>query len=283
MRQLKITKRITPRDSYALSLYLKELAKEDVLTPEEELELIRRAKEGDQEAYDRLIRANLRFVISVAKQYAHKDIPLSDLISEGNLGLIRAIQSFDETRGFKFISYAVWWIRQAILNLLAQYGDVVSVPNYRKVSTSTIVETDAQVEQEQEGNITPEAVAEVLDIPADVVAHILANQRTVSFDRPVEGDEEQTPAKVVADENQNVLSEVEKKSLREVLQRLLKHLTPRERFIIQHYYGLDGEGAWSMRQIADYLNLSTERVRQLHKQALRKIRHLIGRSKVKVL
>ncbi len=275
LRQLKIAKRITPRDSIALNLYLKELSREEVLTPEEELRLIRAAKEGDQEARDRLIRANLRFVVSVAKQYMSSGIPLDDLISEGNLGLIKAIENFDETRGFKFISYAVWWIRQAILNLIAQHNHVNL---HRGTSATRILETAQQLEQELGRPASSEDIAEELGISPQAV-NIALSRPIVSINEAQTEDEKLTLEHILKSDT-DVEGEVSRKSLREAILKLLDRLDHREAFIIKNLYGLNGGGQWTIREIASELNLSPERIRQLHRKALRKIKKYLFEYKV---
>ncbi len=267
LRQLKIAKRITPRDSIALNLYLKELSREEVLTPEEELRLIREAKEGNQEARNRLIRANLRFVVSVAKQYMSSGIPLDDLISEGNLGLIKAIENFDETRGFKFISYAVWWIRQAILNLIAKHNQVNV---HRGTSATRILETAQQLEQELGRPASSEDIAAELGISPQAVN--IAMARPIISINEAQSEDEKVTLEHMLKSDVDVESEVMRKSLREALLKVIKKLEPREAFIIEHLYGLNGKGAWTIREIASHLNLSPERIRQLHRKALHKVK-----------
>ncbi|NPA34323.1 MAG: sigma-70 family RNA polymerase sigma factor [Chlorobi bacterium] len=270
LRQLKIAKRITPRDSVALNLYLKELSKEEVLTPEEELRLIRAVKEGDEEARERIIRANLRFVVSVAKQYMSSGIPLDDLISEGNLGLIKAIENFDETRGFKFISYAVWWIRQAILNLIAQHNQVNT---HRGTSATRILETAQQLEQELGRPASSEDVARELGISPQAVN--MALSRPIISINEAQTEDAKLTLEHILQSDTDVEGEVSRKSLREAIINVVKQLEPREAFIIKHLYGLNGGGQWTIREIASELNLSPERIRQLHRKALLKIKKFL--------
>ncbi len=275
LRQLKITKRITPRDSIALNLYLKELSREEVLTPEEELRLIRAAKAGDKEARDRLIRANLRFVVSVAKQYMSSGVPLDDLISEGNLGLIKAIENFDETRGFKFISYAVWWIRQAILNLIAQHNQMNL---QRGTSATRILETAQQLEQEYGRPVSTEDIANELGISPEIVNSALS--RSVISINEAQSEDEGFTLENMLKSDVDVESEVSRRSLREAILKVIENLEPREAFIVKHLYGLNGGGQWSIREIAAELNLSPERVRQLHRKALQEMKKLLLRYRV---
>ncbi|MGC1240785.1 MAG: RNA polymerase sigma factor RpoD/SigA [Chryseosolibacter sp.] len=280
MRQLKISKQITNRESQSLDKYLQEIGKVDLLTPDEEVELAKRIKEGDQIALEKLTKANLRFVVSVAKQYQNQGLSLGDLINEGNLGLIKAAQRFDETRGFKFISYAVWWIRQSILQALAEQSRIVRLPLNRVGSLNKISKTFSELEQKYEREPSPEELAEVLDVTtAEVVDTMKISGRHVSMDAPfVQGEENSLLDVLENDSEQTPDSGLMNDSLRREVQRALSTLTQREADVITLYFGLNGEHAMTLEEIGEKFNLTRERVRQIKEKAIRRLRHT-SRSK----
>lgn len=280
MRQLKIATQITNRDSQAVEKYLQEISKISMITPEEETVLAQRIKMGDQRALDKLVQANLRFVVSVAKQYQHQGLSLSDLINEGNLGLIKAAQRFDETRGFKFISYAVWWIRQSILQALAEQSRIVRLPLNRVGSLNKISKTFSDLEQKFEREPSPEELAAVLDItPAEVVDTLKISGRHVSMDAPfVQGEENSLLDVLENDGEDKPDSGLINDSLRKEVQRALSTLTQREADVITLYFGLNGEHAMTLEEIGEKFNLTRERVRQIKEKAIRRLRHT-SRSK----
>ena len=280
MRQLKITKSITNRESQSLEKYLQEIGKVDLLTPEEEVDLAQRIRAGDQIALERLTKANLRFVVSVAKQYQNQGLSLGDLINEGNLGLIKAAQRFDETRGFKFISYAVWWIRQSILQALAEQSRIVRLPLNRVGSLNKISKTFSDLEQKFEREPSPEELAEVLDISAnEVVDTLKISGRHVSMDAPFVQGEENSLLDVLENDmeekpDQGLIND----SLRKEVARALSTLTQRESDVIALYFGLNGEHPMTLEEIGEKFNLTRERVRQIKEKAIRRLRHT-SRSK----
>jgi RNA polymerase primary sigma factor len=280
MRQLKISKQITNRESQSLDKYLQEIGKVDLLTPDEEVELAKRIKEGDQIALEKLTKANLRFVVSVAKQYQNQGLSLGDLINEGNLGLIKAAQRFDETRGFKFISYAVWWIRQSILQALAEQSRIVRLPLNRVGSLNKISKTFSELEQKYEREPSPEELAEVLDVTtAEVVDTMKISGRHVSMDAPfVQGEENSLLDVLENDSEETPDSGLMDDSLRREVQRALSTLTQREADVITLYFGLNGEHAMTLEEIGEKFNLTRERVRQIKEKAIRRLRHT-SRSK----
>ena len=280
MRQLKISKQITNRESQSLDKYLQEIGKVDLLTPDEEVELAKRIKEGDQIALEKLTKANLRFVVSVAKQYQNQGLSLGDLINEGNLGLIKAAQRFDETRGFKFISYAVWWIRQSILQALAEQSRIVRLPLNRVGSLNKISKTFSELEQKFEREPSPEELAEVLEVTtAEVVDTMKISGRHVSMDAPfVQGEENSLLDVLENDSEQTPDSGLMTDSLRREVQRALSTLTQRESDVITLYFGLNGEHAMTLEEIGEKFNLTRERVRQIKEKAIRRLRHT-SRSK----
>lgn len=280
MRQLKISKQITNRESQSLDKYLQEIGKVDLLTPDEEVELAKRIKEGDQIALEKLTKANLRFVVSVAKQYQNQGLSLGDLINEGNLGLIKAAQRFDETRGFKFISYAVWWIRQSILQALAEQSRIVRLPLNRVGSLNKISKTFSELEQKFEREPSPEELAEVLDVTtAEVVDTMKISGRHVSMDAPfVQGEENSLLDVLENDSEQTPDSGLMNDSLRREVQRALSTLTQREADVITLYFGLNGEHSMTLEEIGEKFNLTRERVRQIKEKAIRRLRHT-SRSK----
>jgi RNA polymerase primary sigma factor len=280
MRQLKISKQITNRESQSLDKYLQEIGKVDLLTPDEEVELAKRIKEGDQIDLEKLSKANLRFVVSVAKQYQNQGLSLGDLINEGNLGLIKAAQRFDETRGFKFISYAVWWIRQSILQALAEQSRIVRLPLNRVGSLNKISKTFSELEQKYEREPSPEELAEVLDVTtAEVVDTMKISGRHVSMDAPfVQGEENSLLDVLENDSEETPDSGLMNDSLRREVQRALSTLTQREADVITLYFGLNGEHAMTLEEIGEKFNLTRERVRQIKEKAIRRLRHT-SRSK----
>jgi RNA polymerase primary sigma factor len=280
MRQLKISKQITNRESQSLDKYLQEIGKVDLLTPDEEVELAKRIKEGDQIALEKLTKANLRFVVSVAKQYQNQGLSLGDLINEGNLGLIKAAQRFDETRGFKFISYAVWWIRQSILQALAEQSRIVRLPLNRVGSLNKISKTFSELEQKYEREPSPEELAEVLEVTtAEVVDTMKFSGRHVSMDAPFVQGEENSLLDVLENDGEDTPDQgLMTDSLRREVQRALSTLTQRESDVITLYFGLNGEHAMTLEEIGEKFNLTRERVRQIKEKAIRRLRHT-SRSK----
>ncbi len=280
MRQLKISKQITNRESQSLDKYLQEIGKVDLLTPDEEVDLAKRIREGDQLALEKLTKANLRFVVSVAKQYQNQGLSLGDLINEGNLGLIKAAQRFDETRGFKFISYAVWWIRQSILQALAEQSRIVRLPLNRVGSLNKISKTFSELEQRFEREPSPDELAEVLEVTtSEVVDTMKISGRHVSMDAPfVQGEENNLYDVLENDSEEKPDSELMNDSLRREVQRALSTLTKREADVITLYFGLNGEHAMTLEEIGEKFNLTRERVRQIKEKAIRRLRHT-SRSK----
>ena len=280
MRQLKISKQITNRESQSLDKYLQEIGKVDLLTPDEEVILAQKIRDGDQLSLERLTKANLRFVVSVAKQYQNQGLSLGDLINEGNLGLIKAAQRFDETRGFKFISYAVWWIRQSILQALAEQSRIVRLPLNRVGSLNKISKTFSELEQKFEREPSPEELAEVLEISAnEVVDTMKISGRHVSVDAPFVLGEENSLLDVL--ENNTEIrpdQELMNDSLRKEVLRALSTLTQREAEVIMFYFGLNGEQAMTLEEIGEKFNLTRERVRQIKEKAIRRLRQT-SRSK----
>lgn len=280
MRQLKISKQITNRESQSLDKYLQEIGKVDLLTADEEVELAKRIREGDQLALEKLTKANLRFVVSVAKQYQNQGLTLGDLINEGNLGLIKAAQRFDETRGFKFISYAVWWIRQSILQALAEQSRIVRLPLNRVGSLNKISKTFSELEQKYEREPSPDELAEVLEVStAEVVDTLKISGRHVSMDAPFVQGEENSLLDVLENDGEVTPDfELMNDSLRKEVQRTLSTLTQREADVITFYFGLNGEHSMTLEEIGEKFNLTRERVRQIKEKAIRRLRHT-SRSK----
>ncbi|OEK01023.1 RNA polymerase subunit sigma [Roseivirga sp. 4D4] len=280
MRQLKISKQITNRESQSLDKYLQEIGKVDLLTPDEEVDLAKRIREGDQLALEKLTKANLRFVVSVAKQYQNQGLSLGDLINEGNLGLIKAAQRFDETRGFKFISYAVWWIRQSILQALAEQSRIVRLPLNRVGSLNKISKTFSELEQRFEREPSPDELAEVLEVTTkEVVDTMKISGRHVSMDAPfVQGEENSLLDVLENDQEEKPDTGLMNDSLRREVQRALSTLTQREADVITLYFGLNGEHSMTLEEIGEKFNLTRERVRQIKEKAIRRLRHT-SRSK----
>ncbi len=274
MRQLKITKSITNRESASLDKYLQEIGREDLITVEEEVELAQRIRNGDRLALEKLTRANLRFVVSVAKQYQNQGLSLPDLINEGNLGLIKAAEKFDETRGFKFISYAVWWIRQSILQALAEQSRIVRLPLNQVGSLNKINKAFSKFEQENERRPSPEELADVLDIPVEKIADTMkVSGRHISVDAPfVEGEDNSLLDVMINDDSPNADRSLINESLSKEIERVLVFtLSDRERDIVKKFFGL-GIPEMTLEEIGDEFGLTRERVRQIKEKAIRKLR-----------
>jgi RNA polymerase primary sigma factor len=280
MRQLKISKQITNRESQSLDKYLQEIGRVDLITSEVEVELAKRIREGDQVALEKLTKANLRFVVSVAKQYQNHGLTLGDLINEGNLGLIKAAKRFDETRGFKFISYAVWWIRQSIMQALAEQSRIVRLPLNRVGSLNKISKTLSDLEQKFQREPSAEELAEVIGVTTqEIVDNLKVSGRHVSMDAPFAQGEENSLLDVLTDANETtpdagLLSD----SLRKEVQRALATLTVREAQVLGLYFGLEDNNAMTLEEIGEKFNLTRERVRQIKEKATRRLRHT-SRSK----
>ncbi|MCF8284443.1 MAG: RNA polymerase sigma factor RpoD/SigA [Sphingobacteriales bacterium] len=281
MRQLKITQSITNRESQSLDKYLHEIGKVDLITAEEEVILAQKIREGDQAALERLTKTNLRFVVSVAKQYQNQGLTLGDLINEGNLGLIKAAKRFDETKGFKFISYAVWWIRQSILQAIAEQSRIVRLPLNQVGSLSKISKAFSKLEQEYEREPSPEELAEILETTVDKISDTMSNSgRHVSMDAPFVQGEENTLLDVLENrDTPETDSMLINESLSEEIKRSLATLTEREREIIVLFFGLGTNHALSLEEIGEKFNLTRERVRQIKDKALQRLRHT-SRSKI---
>ena len=281
MRQLKITKQVTNRETASLDKYLQEIGKVDLITAEEEVELAQRIKKGDQFALEKLTKANLRFVVSVAKQYQNQGLTLPDLINEGNLGLIKAAQRFDETRGFKFISYAVWWIRQSILQALAEQSRIVRLPLNKIGSINKINKTYAFLEQAHERAPSAEEIAKELDMTISDVKESLKNSgRHVSMDAPlVEGEDSNLYDVLNSGESPNPDKLLLHESLRTEIERALETLTPREADVVRLYFGLGSHHAMTLEEIGETFDLTRERVRQIKEKAIRRLKHT-SRSKI---
>ena len=280
MRQLKITKSITNRESASLDKYLQEIGKEDLITVEEEVELAQRIRKGDQEALEKLTKANLRFVVSVAKQYQNQGLSLPDLINEGNLGLIKAAEKFDETRGFKFISYAVWWIRQSILQALAEQSRIVRLPLNQVGSLNKINKAFARFEQEHERVPSPEELANELELPREKVTDTLrVAGRHISVDAPfADGEDNSLLDVLVNPDSPNADRGLINESLATEVDRALETLTERERDIIRYFFGI-GCSEMTLEEIGEKFDLTRERVRQIKEKAIRRLRHS-SRSKL---
>lgn len=281
MRQLKITKQVTNRETASLDKYLQEIGKVDLITAEEEVELAQRIKAGDKVALEKLTKANLRFVVSVGKQYQNQGLSLPDLINEGNLGLIKAAQRFDETRGFKFISYAVWWIRQSILQALAEQSRIVRLPLNKIGSINKINKAYASLEQEHERAPSAEEISDQLDMTEDDVKESMKNSgRHVSMDAPlVEGEDSNLYDVLRSGESPNPDKELMIESLRVEIERSLQTLTPREADLIRLYFGLNGNHPMTLEEIGETFDLTRERVRQIKEKAIRRLKHT-SRSKI---
>lgn len=281
MRQLKITKQVTNRETASLDKYLQEIGKVDLITAEEEVELAQMIKAGNQLALEKLTKANLRFVVSVAKQYQNQGLTLPDLINEGNLGLIKAAQRFDETRGFKFISYAVWWIRQSILQALAEQSRIVRLPLNKIGSINKINKTYAFLEQAHERQPSAEEIAKELDMTINDVKESLKNSgRHVSMDAPlVEGEDSNLYDVLNTGESPNPDRILLHESLKTEIERALETLTPREADVVRLYFGLGNQHAMTLEEIGETFDLTRERVRQIKEKAVRRLKHTT-RSKI---
>jgi RNA polymerase primary sigma factor len=284
MRQLKIIKQVTNRDTPSLDKYLHEIGKEGLINAEEEVQLARRIRKGDQDALNKLIKANLRFVVSVSKQYQNQGLGLPDLINEGNLGLIKAAQRFDETRGFKFISYAVWWIRQSILQALAEQARIVRLPLNKIGSINKINRTFANLEQKFEREPSVQEIAQVLEIaPEEVKESLKSSGRHVSMDAPITQDDEGNLYDVLLSPDtpppdKGLLTD----SLRKEIERALATLTYREANIIRLYFGLNGKHPHTLEEIGEEFNLTRERVRQIKEKAIKRLKNATRCKNLKV-
>lgn len=281
MRQLKITKQVTNRETASLDKYLQEIGKVELITAEEEVTLAQRIKQGDHLALEKLTKANLRFVVSVSKQYQNQGLSLPDLINEGNLGLIKAAQRFDETRGFKFISYAVWWIRQSILSALAEQSRIVRLPLNKIGSINKINKTFALLEQANERPPSAEEIAKELDMTVNDVKESMKNSgRHLSMDAPlVEGEDSNLYDVLRSGESPNPDKELIHESLSTEIERALETLTPREADVVRLYFGLGNQHPMTLEEIGETFDLTRERVRQIKEKAIRRLKHT-SRSKI---
>lgn len=274
MRQLKISNSITNRESASLDKYLQEIGHEELLTIDEEVELAQRIRKGDKRALERLTKANLRFVVSVAKQYQNQGLSLPDLINEGNVGLIKAAEKFDETRGFKFISYAVWWIRQSILQAIAEQSRLVRLPLNQVGSVNKITRELNKFEQEHERKPSVDEIAERVDLPEDKIADAMkANSRHVSMDAPIADGEDSSMIDFLSGDSSNTDKELAIESLKAEVSRILKLLTDKEQKVLRAFFGIDGSPEMTLDEIGEKYNLTRERVRQIKEKALRRLRH----------
>ncbi|MEM0998709.1 MAG: RNA polymerase sigma factor RpoD/SigA [Bacteroidota bacterium] len=281
MKQLKITQRITERESRSLNMYFNEITQCEMISPEEEVELARRIREGDEQAVDKLVKANLRFVVSVAKQYQHMGLSLKDLINEGNVGLITAARRFDETRGFKFISYAVWWIRQSILLAIAQNSRTVRLPQNKLGEIRKVVDAASRLEQKLGRQPTSEELAEALETSAEKVENFLALEgRSLSLDAPLQDGEDNTLMEVLSNDDPATDEPLMEKSLSEELEMLLNQLEKRERDVLRMHFGLGTNKPINAAEIASRFGITRERVRQIRERALRKLRMAQNRWKL---
>ena len=280
MRQLKITKQVTNRETASLDKYLQEIGRVDLITAEEEVELAQKIKAGDERALEKLTKANLRFVVSVAKQYQNQGLTLPDLINEGNLGLIKAAKRFDETRGFKFISYAVWWIRQSILQALAEQSRIVRLPLNKIGSINKINKAYASLEQKFERPPTAEEIANLIELSITEVEQSLKNTgRHISMDAPlIEGEDSSLYDVMGSEDSPNPDASLMLESLREEI-RALETLTPREADVVSSYFGLAGGHAMTLEEIGEKFDLTRERVRQIKEKAVRRLKQT-SRSKI---
>lgn len=274
MRQLKIAKQVTNRDTASLDKYLQEIGRVDLISADQEVELARRIKEGDQVAMEKLVKANLRFVVSVAKQYQNQGLALPDLINEGNLGLIKAAQRFDETRGFKFISYAVWWIRQSILQALAEQARIVRLPLNKIGSINKINRTFSELEQKFEREPSAEEIALVLEMSEqEVKESLMSSGKHVSTDAPLqEGEDGDMYDVLKSGESPSPDNSLVTESLRREIERSLSTLTPREADVLRLFFGLNGETALTLEEIGEKFELTRERVRQIKEKAIRRLK-----------
>jgi len=281
MRQLKITKQVTNRETASLDKYLQEIGRVELITAEEEVELAQKIKAGDERALDKLTKANLRFVVSVSKQYQNQGLTLPDLINEGNLGLIKAAKRFDETRGFKFISYAVWWIRQSILQALAEQSRIVRLPLNKIGSINKINKAYAILEQKFERPPTAEEISELVELSITEVKQSLKNTgRHISMDAPlIEGEDSSLYDVMGSEDSPNPDADLMLESLREEIRRALDTLTPREADVVSSYFGLNGGYAMTLEEIGEKFDLTRERVRQIKEKAVRRLKQT-SRSKI---
>lgn len=284
MRQLKISQQVTSRDSPAFDKYLQEIGRKDLISPEEEIELARRIKSGDKQALDKLVTSNLRFVVSVAKQYQNQGLNLQDLVNEGNLGLIKAAMRFDETRGFKFISYAVWWIRQSILHALAVQGRLVRLPLNKIGAINKIHVATAKLEQELNREPTEDEIAEVVEFTSkDIKENLRNGTRHISMDAPInkEDDESSLYDVIGMSDSTPPDSNLMQESLRKEINSTLKVLSNREAQILKMFYGLEGKHPKTLEEIAEEFGLTRERVRQIRESAIRRLKQSNKYKKLK--
>ena len=284
MRQLKITNKITARESLALDKYLNDIGKIPMLSADEEAELARRIRQGDQDALDKLTKANLRFVVSVAKQYQNQGLSLSDLINEGNVGLMKAAKRFDETKGFKFISYAIWWIRQSILQAIVEYSRIVRLPLNKVGSYNKVNEAYLSFIQEFEREPANEELAEILDMSPKEIGNMLkGNGRHISVDAPMSGEEGDATMLDVISGEENMIPDAQlmEQSLKDEVRQGLSILSTREVEVLSAYYGLDGQKPLTLEEIGEMYNLTRERVRQIKERAIRRLRKSYNRNALK--
>lgn len=284
MRQLKITNKITNRESLALDKYLNDISKIDLLTADEEADLARKIREGDKEALERMTKSNLRFVVSVAKQYQNQGLSLSDLINEGNVGLMKAAKRFDETKGFKFISYAVWWIRQSILQAIVEYARIVRLPLNKVGSYNKVNEAVVSFVQEFEREPSDEELAELLDMkPRDVVKMKQSGSRHLSFDAPVGGDDGDATMLDLLNFDSEAAPDLAlmEESLKDEVKYGLSMLSPREVEVLGAYYGLKGRKSMTLEEIGELYGLTRERVRQIKERAIRRLRKSVNKNNLK--
>ena len=275
MRQLKIIKQVTNREALSVDKYLHEISKEDLLTADQEVELARRIRKQDEQALEKLIRSNLRFVVSVAKQYQNQGLSLPDLINEGNLGLIKAARRFDETRGFKFISYAVWWIRQSILQALAEQARIVRLPLNKIGSINKINRALAELEQRHEREPSIQEIAKTLELaPEEIKEAMKHSNKPLSMDAPLNEEEEDSMYDILeSNENPSPDENLINESLNREIERALSSLTEREAKIIRLYYGLGNKHPFTLEEIGEKINLTRERVRQIKEKAIKRLKH----------
>lgn len=283
MRQLKITNKITARESLALDKYLSDIGKIDLLTADEEADLARKIRAGDHSALERLTKANLRFVVSVAKQYQNQGLSLSDLINEGNVGLMKAAKRFDETKGFKFISYAVWWIRQSILQAIVEYSRIVRLPLNKVGSYNKVNEAYLSFVQEFEREPSPEEIADLLNLsPKEVHDMLKGNGKHLSFDAPINGEDgDSTMLDLLQSFGISPDDKLMEQSLKEEVQQGLRILSPREVEVLSSYYGLNGNQSLTLEEIGELYGLTRERVRQIKERAIRRLRKAYNRNALK--
>ncbi|MBW7847987.1 MAG: RNA polymerase sigma factor RpoD/SigA [Bacteroidales bacterium] len=283
MRQLKITKSITNRENASLDKYLQDIGKEEMITADEEVELARKIRNGDQRALERLVNANLRFVVSVAKQYQNQGLSLPDLINEGNLGLIKAARRFDETRGFKFISYAVWWIRQSILQALAEQSRIVRLPQNQVGSLNRIKKVSSKLEQIYERSPSAEEIAEQMDMPeAKIEAAMKINSRVISMDAPLVTDEDMMFLdQYIPEDMEETDDRLMRESLGNEIQRLLEMLNEKERDVLSLYFGLGMSHGYTLEEIGAKFDLTRERVRQIKERGIRNLKNSVRNRQLK--